>query len=83
MLSCIWDNLKFHLGFWGAMAIIGVIMVGITALTVSTGGAGTAGLTALISSAVATTWGGAGATIAVIGGSGLIGTLVGGIAKCI
>lgn len=83
MLDCIWETLKYHLGFWGAIAILGVITVGIAALTASTGGAGTAGLTAVITSALGTTAGSIGGTAVAVGGAGLVGTLVGGIAKCI
>lgn len=82
MWSCIWDTLKYHFGFWGAMALIGVLTVAIAGLTASTGGAATAGLTDIVTNALATTVGGIGASVAAGGGAGLIGTLVGGIAKC-
>ena len=73
MRSCVWNCLKQWLGFWGAVAVIGLLMVALTALTISTGGVGTVTLTAIIETAI----GAAGVKIAAAGFAGIIGALVG------
>ncbi len=54
-------------------------MLALAAITVGTGGAG---LAAVITAAVETTLGGVGLSVAGVGGSGVVGALVGCIARC-
>ena len=80
MLNCLWNCLKYQLGFFLAIALIGLIMAGIAAVGISTGGAG---LAALFAAVVETALGGAGIAVAKIGGAGAIGTLVGCFLHCV
>ena len=79
MAACIWEKLKFHLGFWGAIAVIGLIMAGIAAIGVTTGGTG---LVALVTAVAQTALGGAGLAVAGAGAGAFITTLVTGIILC-
>ncbi len=79
MRSCVWECCKYQFGFFGAIAVIGLLMIALAALTVSTAGTG---LAALISAAVATAVGGAGLAVAKCGAAGMGGTLIGCIARC-
>ena len=84
MKNCIFECLKYAFGFWGALAILGLLIVGLAALFVSTGGAAgagfAAGLAALLEASAAATLG---AKIAIAGGVGMIGSLVGCISTCV
>ncbi len=79
MAACIWEKLKFHLGFWGAIAVIGLIMAGIAAIGVTTGGAG---LVALVTAVAKTALGGVGLAVAGTGAGAFIATLVTGLILC-
>ncbi len=83
--ACVWKCAKYHLGFWGAMALIGLIMAGLAALGVTTGGAGLTGLPALIAlleAVWATAFGAAGLKLAIAGGTGMIATLAACMVRC-
>ena len=83
MAACIWDCVKYQLGFFGAIALIGVLLAALAALGVTTGGTGYAALILLLEGIMATTMGSVGLTAAAVGGAGVIGSLIGCIAKCI
>ena len=78
MGKCIWNCLKYHLGFWGAIAVLGLLLAAIAAIGISTGGVGVVTLSAILETAL----GAAGITIACVGGSGIFGALLGCIARC-
>ncbi|MCK4297613.1 MAG: hypothetical protein KAX28_13270 [Candidatus Marinimicrobia bacterium] len=78
MGKCIWNCLKYHLGFWGAIAVLGLLLAAIAAIGISTGGAGIVTLAAILE----TVLGSAGITLFCIGGSGIFGALVACIARC-
>ena len=78
MSSCVFNCLKITFGFWGAIAILGLLLVGLTALVVGSGG----GAAAAIAAALETAIGASGAIIAGIGAVGLGGSLVGCISTC-
>ena len=80
MRSCVWECCKYQFGFFGAIAVIGLLMIALAAIGVSTGGAG---LAALVSAAVATSLGGAGLAVAGVGAAGAGGTLIGCILRCL
>lgn len=79
MAACIWEKLKYHLGFWGAIGVLGLIVAGIAAIGLTPGGPGVA---AFFTALVQTSMGAAGLTVAAVGGNGLIMTLVTGIILC-
>ncbi len=80
MAACIWETLKYNLGFWGAIAVLGVIVAAIVAIGVTPAGPGVVALvTAIVDASLA---GAAGVIAAGVGGTGLIATLVVGIITC-
>lgn len=79
MSSCVWECIKYQFGFFGAIAILGLLIVLLTAIGIGTGGAG---LVAAVTAAVKTAVGAAGLAVTGVGSAGIFGSLVGCIIKC-
>ncbi len=79
MAACIWETLKFHLGFWGAVAVLGAIIAGFAAIGLTPAGPG---LAALVTALAKTALGFAGLIVAGGGATGFIATLVAGLILC-
>ncbi len=82
MKSCLWECLKMTFGLWGAVAILGILLVLLGGALAASGGTAIVGLSGFVAAAVDTAIGAAGASAAVAGGTGMLVSLVGCIVGC-
>jgi len=82
MKDCFWNCLKMTFGLWGAVAILGVLLVLLGGAIAASGGTAIAGLTGLVTASLETAIGTAGAWATAAGGAGILASLVGCIVGC-
>ena len=81
MKSCILECLQWALGFWGAILVLGLLLTAIAALIITTGPA-TGVVVPLLEALLASALGSVGIKLAVAGGMGTAGSLLGCISTC-
>jgi len=82
MGSCMFNCLKYTFGFWGAVAILGLIVAGVATAIAASGGAAAAGLAGFIEVMLASAVATAGLKAALAGAGGMLASLIGCLISC-